>query len=55
MGIEILIFALVAALVAFLCIWLVDQVGLPHPVNMIVKAIIVILAIVMILNKSGML
>lgn len=52
---EILIFALVAALIAFLCIYLIDQVGLPHPINMICKAIVVILAIVMIAHRAGVL
>lgn len=49
----LLIFALVAALVAFLCIWLVDQVGLPNPINMIIMAIVVIIAIVLIAQKAG--
>ena len=51
---DILVLALVVALVAFLCIWLVDQVGLPHHINMIVMAIIVLLAVVMILNRAGL-
>ena len=50
---DLLIFALVAALVAFLCIWLVDQVGLPNPINMIIKAIVVIIAIVLIAQRAG--
>jgi hypothetical protein len=54
MGIGILIFALVAALVAFLCIWLIDTVGLPHPINMIAKAIVVLLAVVLILDRTGL-
>ena len=50
---DLLIFALVAALVAFVVIWLVDQVGLPSPINMIVKAIVVIIAIAAIANRAG--
>lgn len=52
---DLLIFALVAALVAFLCIWLVDNVGLPHPINMIIKAIVVVIAIALIAQRAGVL
>lgn len=50
---DLLIFALVACLIVFLCIWLVDQVGLPSPINMIIKAIVVLIAIVMIAQRAG--
>jgi hypothetical protein len=50
---DLLIFALIAALIAFLCIYLVDQVGLPHPINMVCKAIIVVIAIALIGHQAG--
>ena len=48
---SILLFCLVVALVAVILIWLVDQVGLPAPINMVVKAIIVLIAIVAIVQQ----
>ena len=48
---SILLFCLVVALVAVILIWLVDQVGLPSPINMVVKAIIVLIAIVAIVQQ----
>jgi hypothetical protein len=50
-----LITVLVLALIAFVCFWLIDYTGIPYPINMIAKAIVAILVIVTLLQKSGLL
>lgn len=52
---DLLIFALIAVLVVALLIWLIDMVGLPHPLNMICKAVVAIIAIVLIIQRAGVL
>ena len=54
MSVAILIAVLVILLVAFACFWLIDQIGLPNPINVIAKAIVAILALVFLLQKSGL-
>lgn len=51
----ILIAIAVIALVVYLGFWIVDRIGLPHPVNMIAKAIIGIIGIMALLSQTGVL
>ncbi len=51
---EILIFALIVLIVAALLVWACDQVPLPHPINPIVKVLIIIIAALVILNRAGL-
>jgi len=51
--VAILIVVLIAFLIAAVCIYLVDMVGLPAPINMIVKLVIVVLAIAFIAQRAG--
>ena len=55
MGIELLVMVLVIAVIAFVAIWLIDNIGLPNPINMIAKAIVVIILLVFLLQKTGIL
>lgn len=50
---SLLIFALVVVLVVALCVWVVDLVGLPSPVNMIAKAIVALIGLVLIIQRMG--
>jgi len=51
----ILLTVAVILLVAWGGFWLVDRVGLPHPINMIAKAVIAIIALWALLERTGML
>lgn len=53
--INLLLIVLVVALIAYLAFWLVERIGLPHPLDMIAKAIIAIVALVSILQQTGLL
>ncbi len=50
-----LITVAVILLIAYGCFWLVDSMGLPHPVNMIAKVVVGLLALYAILQKTGLL
>lgn len=52
--IEILLTLLVFALVVYLAVWIVDIIGLPNPMNKIAKAIIGIIALLVLLQKLGL-
>lgn len=52
---ELLLAILVIALVAFIAFWIVDQMSIPNPINMIVKIIIGVIALFALLTKSGLL
>lgn len=49
----VLVFVLVVVLVAALLIYLVDLGKVPDPINRVVKIVIVLIAIVIILQKAG--
>lgn len=50
---ELLLFALVIVLVAVLVIWAIDQVPMPTPLGGVVKAIVILIAAVVILRNTG--
>lgn len=52
--IEMLIMILILCVIAYVAFWIVDTIGLPHPINMIVKAVIGILVLYAILQRSGL-
>ncbi len=54
MGIELLIAVLVLAVIVYVVFWLIDAIGLPHPINMVAKAIVAIFAIVYLLRQAGL-
>lgn len=51
---NLLIAILILAIIVIVAIWLIDIMGLPHPINMILKVIIGLLALVYLLQKSGL-
>jgi glucan phosphoethanolaminetransferase (alkaline phosphatase superfamily) len=51
----LLIALVVIILVAWACFWLIDSSGIPHPINMIAKVIVALIAVVALLTKSGLL
>jgi hypothetical protein len=51
--IHLLIVILIIALVAYVAFWLVDKIGLPHPINWIAKAIVALVALLMLLSRAG--
>jgi hypothetical protein len=55
MGAEIhlLILVLVILLVAFAAFWLVDKIGLPAPMNWIARAIVALVALLVLLSRAG--
>ncbi len=53
-GLALLVTILVIFLVAYGAFWLIDMIGLPHPMNMIAKAIVAIVALVYLLQTAGM-
>ena len=59
MGIEalvaLLVLVLIGGLVVWLCIWLIDMLPLPAPFNMVAKAIVILIAILVLLRRSGLL
>jgi len=52
--IDLLVLILVLAVVVIVAVWLIDVMGLPHPINMVLKVIIALLALVYLLQKSGL-
>lgn len=51
--ITLLVTVLIALLIIYVCMYLIGMIGLPEPINMVAKAIIVIVGILFILQKSG--
>jgi hypothetical protein len=51
--IHLLIVVLVILLVAFAAFWLVDRVGLPSPMNWIARAIVALVALLVLLSRAG--
>lgn len=51
--IHILILVLVILLVAFAAFWLVDKIGLPSPMNWIARAIVALIALLVLLSRAG--
>jgi hypothetical protein len=52
-SIALLINVLVILLVAYAAFWLVDRIGLPSPMNWVAKAIVALIALVVLLNRAG--
>lgn len=51
--IHLLIVVLVILLVAFAAFWLVDRIGLPSPMNWIARAIVALIALLVLLTRAG--
>lgn len=49
----LLITLLIIALVVFVAFWIVNEIGLPHPINLIVKVIVGVIALIYLLNALG--
>lgn len=49
----LLVLILIAALCVWLLFWLIDSTGIPHPINVIAKVIVAIVAVFIVLNRSG--
>jgi hypothetical protein len=50
---SILIFAVIVVVIAALCIWLVDQIPIGPPFNMIARVLIIVVAILCIADRAG--
>lgn len=50
---SILITLLIVAIVAYLAFWIIGQVGLPHPVDLIAKGIVGLILLVALLSRTG--
>ena len=48
-----LIFLLILVLVVWVAFWLVDSIGLPYPGNWIAKAVVALVALVVLYQKFG--
>ncbi len=53
MTFALLFTVLIVLLIAFAVFWLIDQIGLPSPINMIAKAVVALGAIGYILQQLG--
>lgn len=51
--IPLLVLILVAALICWLLFYLIDSTGIPHSINVIAKVIVAIVAVLIVLNRSG--
>jgi len=51
--VTLLLTLLAILVVAYVCIYLIKEVGLPHPIDMLAKGIVVLVAIIAIVSKSG--
>jgi len=49
----IIIFAIVVLILVALLIWAVDQIPLQQPINGLIKALIIVLAVVFIAQRAG--
>ena len=49
----IIIFAIIVLILVALLIWAVDQIPLQQPINGLIKALIIILAVVFIAQRAG--
>lgn len=50
----LLIAILIAAVVVVFVFWLADYAGIPEPANKIIKIVVAILALLFVLNRSGL-
>lgn len=51
--VTILVTLLVVALVVIVIFYIIDQTGIPSPANWIAKVIVAIVAVLIVLNRSG--
>jgi hypothetical protein len=52
---SLVIAILIILLVVYAAFWIIDNAGVPHPFNMILKVVIGIIALIALLQKAGML
>ena len=52
---SLLLTVLVIALIVYLAFWMIDNIGLPHPFNMIAKVIVAIVGLLALFQKTGLL
>jgi hypothetical protein len=50
---SVLLTILIIALIAFVAFWVIDQMGIGHPINVILKVIVGIIALIYLLNTVG--
>lgn len=51
--VTLLIVILVALLILWICFYIIDSTGIPSPMNVVAKVIVAIVAVLIILNRSG--
>jgi len=49
----VLIAVLIIAVIVVVAFWIIDNIGTPHPIGMILKAIVGLIALVSLLAKLG--
>ncbi len=52
---HLLLVVLLIILIAYAAFWIIDRAGTPHPFNMILKLIVGAIALVALLQKTGLL
>jgi hypothetical protein len=52
-SVHVLIAVLVILSVAFAAFWLVDKIGLPAPMNWVARAIVALIALLVLLSRAG--
>lgn len=51
--VTLLVVILVAILIVWLLFWLIDSTGIPSPMNVVAKVIVAIVAVLIVLERSG--
>lgn len=52
--IDLLILIIILAVIVVVAVWLIDVMGLPHPINMVLKVLVGLLALLFLLQRSGL-
>jgi hypothetical protein len=52
--IDLLILIIILAVVVIVAVWLIDVTGIPYPINMALKVLIGLLALLYLLRHSGL-
>lgn len=53
--IELLILILIGALIVLVLFWVIDAIGLPHPINLVAKVLVALIFLLFLLQRSGLL
>lgn len=51
--IELLLILAIAVVIVIVLIWAIDQTGIPYPASMLLKVLVVLIAIIIVAERSG--